>query len=246
MKKLIILLILFVSTSYIANAQNCDCNPNGFNPFVFSYAKTSQTVRDGHQFSIKCKNPFTLNGGYKCSYTTKICDVKLKATIRDAAGVLVKNYENFNFPLAYEFENGGNYILEITPICGNKKCPSVKFYFSVSCDEVADCNCNKAGWDNIYASIDNVSKQIACGATINLKVDQPFALKGGYKCDGNCDAVLNAKLTNLGTGRTQNFPNFKMDGTNSPFTTVGKYRLVINPICKDKKCPPCTINVIVN
>ncbi len=108
MKKLIILLILFVSTSYIANAQNCDCNPNGFNPFVFSYAKTSQTVRDGHQFSVKCKTPFTLNGGYKCSYTTKICDVKLKATIKNAAGVIVKNYENFNFPLAYEFETGEN------------------------------------------------------------------------------------------------------------------------------------------
>lgn len=246
MKKLIILLILFVSTSYIANAQNCDCNPNGFNPFVFSYAKTSQTVRDGHQFSVKCKTPFTLNGGYKCSYTTKICDVKLKATLRDAAGVLVKNYENFNFPLTHEFETGGNYILEITPICGDKKCPSVKFYFSVSCDEVADCNCNKSGWDNIYASIDNDSKQIACGATINLKVGQPFALKGGYKCEGNCEAVLNAKLTNLSTGRNQNFPNFKMDGTNSPFTTAGKYRLVINPICKNKKCPPCTINIIVN
>ncbi len=128
----------------------------------------------------------------------------------------------------------------------NLKQAKIKFYFSVSCDEVADCNCNKAGWDNIYVSIDNDSKQIACGVTINLKVGQPFALKGGYKCDGNCNAVLNAKLTNLGTGRTQNFPNFKMDGTNSPFTTAGKYRLVINPICKDKKCLPCTINIIVN
>lgn len=246
MKKLLTLIVLFITTITVVNAQNCDCNPNGFNPFVFSYAKTNQTVRDGHQFSVKCKTPFVLNGGYKCSYTTKVCNAKLKAVIKDATGAVIKTYENFAFPLEYEFQTGGNYVLEITPICADKKCPSVKFYFSVACDEVADCNCNKAGWDNIYASIDNVSKQIACGASINLKVGQPFALKGGYKCDGNCDAVLNAKLTNLSTGRVQNFPNFKMDGVNSPFTTAGKYRLVINPICKNKKCPPCTINIIVN
>jgi hypothetical protein len=245
MKKLIILLILFASTSYIANAQNCDCNPNGFNPFVFSYAKTSQTVRDGHQFSVKCKTPFVLNGGYKCSYSTKVCDVKLKAVIKDATGTVIKTYENFTFPLEYEFLNGGNYVLEITPICGDKKCPTVKFYFGVSCEDVADCKCNKAGWDQIYASIDNVSKQIACNATIGLKVGQPFALKGGYKCEGNCNAVLNAKLTNLGTGRVQNFPNFKMDGVNSPFPTAGKYKLIINPLCGDKKCPPCTLFINV-
>ncbi|MNK28869.1 hypothetical protein D3C87_472540 [compost metagenome] len=246
MKKLIIFLILFASTSYIASAQNCDCNPNGFNPFVFSYAKTSQTVRDGHQFSVKCKTPFTLNGGYKCNYSAQICEVKFRATLKNDAGVVIKNYANFIFPLEHEFENAGNYVLEIFPICGAKKCPSVKFYFGASCDQTADCNCNKAGWDNIYASIDNVSKLITCGSTINLKKDQPFSFKGGYKCLGNCDAVLNAKITNLSTGRTQNFPNFKMDGVNSPFTTAGKYRLVINPICKNKKCPPCTINIIVN
>lgn len=246
MKKLFILLILFLATSQITSAQICDCNPNGFNPFVYSNGKATQTVRDGHQFSLKCKSPFTLNGGYKCNYTTKVCDVKLKATIRNTAGVIIKNYENFTFPLEYHFQDGGNYILEITPICGDKKCPSVKFYFNVACDEVVACDCNKAGWDNIYASVNNVSKQIKCGETINLKVAQPFALKGGYKCDGNCDAVLNAKLVNLSTGRVQNFPNFKMDGVNSPFPEAGKYKLSINPLCGDKKCPPCTLNIVVN
>ncbi|TCC89249.1 hypothetical protein EZ428_16260 [Pedobacter frigiditerrae] len=246
MKKLLILLILLVAISHIANAQKCECNPNGFNPFVFSYQKTNQTVRDGHQFSVKCKTPFTLNGGYKCSYTGQVCEVKLNATLKNAAGAIIKTYSNFTFPLQYEFETGGNYILEIFPVCGGKKCPGVKFYFGVTCDEVADCNCNKAGWDNIYAAIDNVSKLIACGSTINLKKDQPFSFKGGYKCDGNCDAILNAKLTNLGTGTVQNFLNFKIDGVNSPFTTAGKYRFVINPLCKNKKCPPCTFNIIVN
>ncbi len=246
MKKLFILLILFVASTQLASAQTCECNPNGFNPFVFSYLKTNQTVRGGHQFSVKCKTPFTLNGGYKCSYTAKICDVKLKAVIKDATGTVIKTYDNFTFPLAYEFETGGNYILEITPICADKKCPSVKFYFSVACDEVTACECNKTGWNNIYASVNNVSKQIKCGETIELKVGMPFALKGGYKCEGNCQAVLNAKLTNLSTGRVQNFPNFKMDGTNSPFPLAGKYKLVINPLCGDKKCPPCTLNIIVN
>ena len=246
MKKLFMLLILFVASSKMLSAQTCDCNPNGFNPFVFSYQKTTQTVRAGHQFSVKCKSPVILNGGYKCNYTTKVCDVKLTAVLKDGTGAVVKTYENFTFPFKHEFETGGNYVLEITPICGDKKCPSAKFYFNVACDEVAACDCNKAGWDNIYASVDNVSKQIACGATINLKVGRPFALKGGYKCEGNCSAILNAKLTNLGTGTVQNFPNFKMDGVNSPFPAAGKYKLVINPICGDKKCPPCTLNIVVN
>jgi hypothetical protein len=233
MKKLFMLLILFVASSKMLSAQTCDCNPNGFNPFVFSYQKTTQTVRAGHQFSVKCKSPVILNGGYKCSYATKVCDVKLTAVLKDGTGAVVKTYENFTFPFKHEFETGGNYVLEISPICGDKKCPSAKFYFNIACDEVAACDCNKAGWDNIYAAVDNVSKQIACGATINLKVGRPFA-------------VLNAKLTNLGTGTVQNFPNFKMDGVNSPFPAVGKYKLVINPICGDKKCPPCTLNIVVN
>lgn len=245
MKKLFILLILFVAFSKMLSAQTCDCNPNGFNPFVFSYAKTNQTVRDGHQFSVKCKTPFVLNGGYKCNYSTKVCDVKLGAVIKDATGAVIKTYANFTFPLEYEFLNGGNYVLEITPICGGKKCPTAKFYFGVSCEDVADCKCNKAGWDQIYASVDNVSKQIKCGETIELKVGQPFSLKGGYKCEGNCNAVLNAKLVNLGTGRVQNFPNFKMDGVNSPLPSAGKYKLVINPLCGDKKCPPCTLFINV-
>lgn len=246
MKKLLILLMLFAATSQIASAQTCDCNPNGFNPFVYSNGKATQTVRDGHQFSLKCKTTVSLNGGYKCSYTAKICEVKLNARLTNAAGEIIKIYSEFSFPFKHEFETGGNYVLEITPICGDKKCPSAKFYFNVACDEVAACDCNKAGWDNIYAAVDNVSKQIACGATINLKVGRPFALTGGYKCEGNCNAVLNAKLTNLGTGTVQNFPNFKMDGLNSPFPAAGKYKLVINPICGDKKCPPCTLNIVVN
>ena len=246
MKKLIILLILFVASSNIANAQKCDCNPNGFNPFVFSYQKTNQMVKGGHQFSIKCKTPVSLNGGYKCSYTDKVCDVKLNARLTNAAGEVIKIYSEFSFPFKHEFESGGNYILEIFPVCGGTKCPSVKFYFGVSCDEVTDCNCNKEGWDNIYASVNNVAKQIKCGETINLKVGMPFSFKGNYKCEGNCDAKLNARLTNLGTGTVQNFPNFKMDGTNSPFPTAGKYKLVISPLCENKKCQICTLYITVN
>ncbi|WP_231490970.1 hypothetical protein [Pedobacter sp. Leaf170] len=230
----------------VANAQKCDCNPNGFNPFVYSNGKAAQTVRDGHQFSIKCKQPFSFNGGYKCDYSIKVCDVKLVAVIKNSAGTVIKSFPNFTFPLEYEFETGGNYSIEITPICGGKKCPTIKFYFNVACDELAKCECNKAGWDNIYVSIDNVSKQIACGATIDLKVGMPFSFKGGYKCEGNCEAVLNAKLTNLSTGLVQNFPNFKMDGVNSPFPTAGKYKLAINPLCGNKKCQPCSFNIIVN
>ncbi|RZL66616.1 MAG: hypothetical protein EOO93_05465, partial [Pedobacter sp.] len=227
MKKIILLATFILGILINVKAQDCSCNPNGFNPFVYSNGKATQTVRNGHQFSLKCKQPFAINGGYKCDYSDKVCDVKLVAVLKNASGTVIKSFSNFTFPLAYEFETGGNYSIEITPICGGKKCPTVKFHFNVACDEAAKCDCNKAGWDNIYVSIDNVSKLIACGATINLKVGMQFSFKGGYKCEGNCDAVLNAKLTNLSTGSVQNFPNFKMDGVNSPFPTVGKYKFVI-------------------
>lgn len=248
MKKIALLATLLVCIANIVNAQPCKCNPYGFNPFVYSYGGENQTVQTGHQFNVKCKSAVKLNGGYKCSYTTEICEVKLKAVIKNAAGTVIKSYENFSFPLEYEFETGGNYTIEITPYCLGKKCTPAKFYFTVVCkDAPIACTCPpKSGWNPITVYIDKAGKDMKCGSTIELKKDQPFALKGGYKCEGGCDAVLKGELYNINTGETQTFPNFKLDGVNSPFTKAGKYKLLITPNCNEKDCAQCVLYIDVN
>ena len=248
MKKMILLAIVLIGIVSLINAQPCKCNPHGFGPFEYSAGSDNQTVRDGHQFSVKCKIPIKLNSSYKCSYTTEICEAKLKAVIKNAAGTVVKSYENFSFPLNYEFETGGNYTIEITPYCLGKKCPPAKFYFNVGCKETPiACTCPaKSGWNPITVYIDKAGKDMKCGSTIELKKDQPFALKGGFKCEGGCEAVLKAELYNITTGETQTFNNFKLDGVNSPFTKEGKYKLLITPNCDGKDCAKCVLYINVN
>lgn len=237
MKKLIALVILF--TSFIsAEAQNCKCNPNGFNPFVYSYLGETLTVRPGHQFSVKCNSPIKLSGGYKCSYTTS-CDVKLKAVLKNAAGVVIRTYADFNFPWEHSFETAGNYVLEIAPWCNGKKCTTAKFYFTVVCDAPTACVCNdKNGWDRFTAYIDGAAKPTVCGSTFTLKKDQPIAIKGGYKCVGYCDVIINGTLTNATTGTVVNYPNMKFEGE-FKFTLAGYYKLVAVPTCNGKECKPC-------
>jgi hypothetical protein len=245
MKKFLFFLTLSFVIGNIANAQTCKCNPNGFNPFVYNYAGESQTVRAGHQFSVKCNTPVKLDGGYKCSYTTP-CEVKLKAVLKNAAGVVIRTYANFSFPFEHSFEAAGNYVLEIAPWCNGKKCPTAKFYFTVSCDTPTACACNDTnGWDRFTAYIDGAAKPTVCGSTFTLKKEQPITIKGGYKCVGNCDVIINGTLTNATTGTVTNYPNMKFEGE-FKFPVAGDYKLVAVPTCNGKECKPCIFYFKVN
>lgn len=238
MKKLLILCVISIAIGNMVNAQSCKCNPNGFNPFVYSYLGETLTVKDGHQFSVKCKSPIKLDGGYKCSYTTP-CDVKLKAVLKNAAGVVIRTYAEFNFPFEHSFEAAGNYVLEIVPWCGGKICTSAKFYFTVSCDAPLACACDvKNRWDKFTSYINNKATVVKCGYQFSLKKEQQFGLEGGYKCEGDCTTKFIGKLTNTATGETLDIANFQFNWLHK-FEKAGNYKLVITPTCGGKECTPC-------
>lgn len=247
MKKLFLLLILFVASTQLVNAQKCDCNANGFGPIQYTTNGATITVRDGHQFSIKCNQPFNFNSSYKCDYNNPICNVKLKATIKNSAGIVVKSFENFSFPLAHEFETGGNYILEVTPYCAGKACPSLKFYFNVLCDTQVDCKCDdKKGWNKLSSVLNKMNKPIKCGDTFNIKKIDKFGIYGNYKCIGDCDVILKGSIMGVKTTYNQSFPSIILDGTPLTFPGAGSYKLVVTPVCKNKECEPCVFYVNIN
>jgi hypothetical protein len=245
MKKIIVLLVISFAFLAQGHAQSCACNPNGFNPFVYSYAGETRTVRAENQFSVKCKTPVKLNGGYKC--TGGCGEAKFSAVLKNSSGAIVKNYPEFVFPWEHEFKDGGNYTLEITPVCGLKKCTVAKFYFNVVCVEEAGCKCDPANrWDRFTAYIGTTSKTVICGSTLSLVKEQQFGLEGGYKCQGNCTTKFSAVLVNTTTGSiAETFESFNFTWLYK-FYKAGKYKLVITPKCNGKECTPCHFNFEIN
>ena len=69
-----------------------------------------------------------LNGKYTCKGN---CTAKYMAVLKNnTTGAVIQNYPAFSFPYSYNFPAAGDYRLEITPVCGNKKCPPCVIYFS--------------------------------------------------------------------------------------------------------------------
>jgi hypothetical protein len=257
MKKLSLFILTFVLFASIANSQvtpattptvpACTCNPNGFNPFVVTLNGVTTTVRCGHQFSLNCNAPIKINGGYKCvPVGATTCVVKFTAVLKNAAGVVIQSYPAFTFPWSYSFAAAGNYSLEITPICGNTKCPPCRFFFTVTCPAPV-CDCNVNGWQPFTATIsNNPSMTVNCGHQFGVPKGKPFKLVGKYICKGTCTAKYSAVLKNNVTGAViMSYPNFTFPW-NYTFAIAGNYKLEIIPICGNKKCQPCVFYFTVN
>jgi len=253
MKKILLFVLTFVLFASIANSQvtpgstptvpACTCNPNGFNPFVVTIGGVTTTVRCGHQFSLKCNEPITIKGGYKCVGN---CEVKFKAVLKNSAGVVIQNYPAFTFPWSYNFAASGNFSLEITPICGNTNCPPCRFFFTVApCPTACDCKTN--GWQPFTATIsNNPPMTVNCGHQFGVPKGKPFKLIGKYICTGSCVAKYSAVLKNNVTGAVvQNYPVFTFPWVYT-FTIAGNYKLEIIPICGTKRCQPCVFYFTVN
>lgn len=107
----------------------CDCDPNGWKPFTAIVNNTKTRVSCGYQFAFK-HGIFKLEGAYKCKGN---CNVKYTAVLINATtGAVVQEFPTFNFTWTYNFATIGNFKLQITPICGDKKCPPCIFYFTIS------------------------------------------------------------------------------------------------------------------
>jgi len=130
MKKLLFILFSAFFIGQNIQAQTCACNPNGWQPFTAIINKTTQTVNCGHQFGVPKEKPFKLVGKYLCKDT---CTAKYSAVLKNnVTRAVVQNYPVFTFPWTYTFLEAGNYKLEITPICGGKRCQPCVFYLTVN------------------------------------------------------------------------------------------------------------------
>ncbi len=225
--------------------QKCTCNPNGFNPFTYSYLGENRTVMTLNQFDVKCKTPIKLDGGYKCSFTTAVCAPTFKAVVKNGAGVVINTISPFNFPWEYQFDTAGSYTLEIIPFCSGKICQSAIFYFTVSCVASTTCKCNPKGWSTLSAVLDGEVKAVKCGDSFKIKKAQKFGIKGAYKCIGNCNSILKGTIVNTDTGETQNFESITLDGHSLDFPKPGNYKLIITPVCNDVACELCILYVTV-
>jgi hypothetical protein len=108
----------------------CDCNPDGWSPFELVHATGEKiTLKCGAKVAVKKGSPIRLIGKYTCKGS---CATKYMAVLRNnATGTVVQNYPAFSFPYSHNFPAAGVYRLEITPVCGTKKCPPCVIYFVV-------------------------------------------------------------------------------------------------------------------
>ena len=254
MKKLLLIFLAFAFSSNLANSQStvinptlnvpaqtsCVCNPNGWQPYSATINGTSQTVRCGHQFSLKCNDKVSLKSEYKCVGNN--CTTKYSAVLKNTTtGAVVQTYASFTFPWSYQFLAAGNYSLEITPLCGNTRCTPCRFFFTVTCPPTTTaCDCNDNGWQPFISTIaNNAPLTVKCNYQFSLKKTQPFKLVGKYLCKGTCVTKYSAVLKNNVTGAVvMNYPSFTFPW-NYAFAAVGNYKLEITTICGDKRCQPC-------
>ena len=130
MKKLLFILFSAFFTGQNIQAQACDCNVNGWQPFTATISNNPpMTINCGHQFGVRKETPLKLVSNYVCKGK---CTSKYSAVLtNNVTKTVVQTYPSFKFPWIYTFLEAGNYKLEITPGCGAKKCQSCVFYFTV-------------------------------------------------------------------------------------------------------------------
>jgi hypothetical protein len=110
--------------------QVCDCNPEGWQTSVAIVGNKETKIKCGYQFSLKLGEPIKINGKYLCKGD---CNVKYVARLfNTVTGATLNNYSPFMFPWSYAFKDIGKFELEITPICGDKKCQPCMYYFTVT------------------------------------------------------------------------------------------------------------------
>jgi hypothetical protein len=252
MKKLILLIITVFTINSMMMAQTtapggtaptCACNTNGWQSGTATINNESRPITCGYQFSLKCTDKISIKQVYKCLGT---CVAKYSAVLKNATtGAVVMTYASFTFPWNYQFTTAGNYSLEITPLCGTAKCTPCRYFFTVTCPPVCDCDVN--GWQRFTSTIsNNAPLTVSCGHQFGVPKGKPFKLVGKYVCKGTCTAKYSAVLKNNVTGAiVQNFASFTFPW-NYTFATAGNYKLEITPICGDKRCTPCTFFFTVN
>jgi len=107
----------------------CDCNPDGWSKFeLVTAAGLKSSLKCGDKIAVKKGVPVKLNGKYTCKGD---CAAKYIAVLKNnATGAVIQNYPSFTFPYSYNFPATGDYRLEITAICGTKRCPPCVIFFS--------------------------------------------------------------------------------------------------------------------
>ncbi len=118
----------FFFTVVCPTSSACDCGE--WRSIIAVMADgTKKTVSCGYQFAVKLQQKLQLEAAYVCRGN---CAVKYEGVLKNSATTaVIMNYPSMSFPWSYTFATAGTYELDIIPLCGDKRCPSCKFYITV-------------------------------------------------------------------------------------------------------------------
>jgi hypothetical protein len=212
-------------------------------------AATSTPLKCDGIYPIACKKPYTFFAEYACVGTN--CVASYKATLTVPSGLTYNLLTSSTGNLSHTFTPivDGDYVVNITPICGDKTCAPCKITFRVKdCAANNTCTCGK--WSSMTMKTDIATTAMQCGGQYKANCNKPVTIAAKYDCQTNgaaaCDAQYDAYILSPTGASTP----IKTTGSTLNYTFTpnanGNYILIIQPICGSTKCEPCKITFSVS
>jgi hypothetical protein len=105
----------------------CDCKNSHWGEITLTTGENTKVIKCNTLLKLKCKVPFSINGGYFCAGPN--CPGIIKYTLTPPVGPVLTG----NLPLTYTPLQSGTYTLELTAMCGNSVCDKCIFDMVVEC-----------------------------------------------------------------------------------------------------------------
>jgi hypothetical protein len=252
--------INFVSSGCDVVTPTCECGEWKSlalkTPATATAAATALAVKCDSIYDIKCSQNYTFFAEYACKGTN--CGASYKATMTLPNGLTYNLLSSAVGSLSHTFTPiiNGDYVVNITPICGTKTCPPCKITFRVkNCTAAAACTCGK--WESMTmqtgvsaTGTPNAATAIQCNGQYKANCNKPVTIAGKYACVATtgtvCEAKYNAYLLSPTGVNTPIAPTTGTFGYTFTPTMNGNYILVIQPACGDVKCEPCKITISIS
>lgn len=105
----------------------CDCKNSHWGEITMSIGQTKKVIKCNTPYTLKCKEPFTVNGTFICADPN--CPGTISYTLTPPVGPAITG----TLPLNYTPLLSGVYVLELTGMCGNVVCDKCVFDLTVQC-----------------------------------------------------------------------------------------------------------------
>jgi hypothetical protein len=246
--------ISFVSSGCAAIA-NTSCECGDWKSLALKTAATNTTAATSTNlkcdgiYPIDCKKSYTFFAEYACK--TPNCVASYKATLTVPGGVTYNLLTSSTGNLSHTFTpvTDGDYVLNITPICGDKACTPCKIILRVT-NCAATCVCGK--WSDMTMKLDTskLLKPLVADNQYKANCNKPVAVAAKYNCQATgttaCDVKYDAYLLSPSGVSTPVPASSGTFGYTFTPTTNGTYLLIIQPICGGTKCEPIKFGFYVN